>query len=92
MLDCKELIEQLKEWNDGKDCIVCRATTAIETLLAERDAAVEDLHGVCRACVYSRCFDGEQPCSECTYGTGIMWDADNWKWRGPQKEDKHEAD
>lgn len=61
-MDYKELVEQLKEWNellisemcsddkfpcydlcDGKDCIVCRAATAIETLLAERDAAIKKL-------------------------------------------------
>lgn len=88
-MDYKELIAQLRRfaaYYPVTGPIEGKAAAAIETLLAERDAAVEDLHGACRACVYAGCFEGAQPCCDCTYGTGAMSDADNWQWRGLQKE------
>ena len=43
-MDYKELIKKLRE-KDGCRCECLQAATAIETLLAERDAAVKELHG-----------------------------------------------
>lgn len=105
-MDYKELIKQLKEWNeqyvsemcaddkfscydlcDGKDCIVCRAATAIETLLAERDAAVEEMHGRCIKCNHFSVGFLDYPCTDCRYEGGAN---DHWKWSGPQKENKED--
>lgn len=74
-MDYKELIDRLREKN-GCHCECLRAATAIEALLAERDAAVEDLMmvGHCKTC-----------------GSITPWCADNpdscegYVWRGPQK-------
>lgn len=73
-MDYKELIKKLRE-KDGCRCECLRAATAIETLLAERDAAVEELRGECRVCEHrGECLFNDQ----CGNGS-------NWQWRGPQK-------
>lgn len=62
-------------------CEVCdQAADAIETLLAERDAAVEDLvmAGDCKTCGNVTTWCMENP--DCCKG---------YKWRGPQKGDGH---
>lgn len=60
--------------------MLCEAT---ETLLAERDAAVEDLTKICEdnpdVCQYCK----HMPCTE-KYGRCI-----GWEWRGPQKGSDH---
>lgn len=55
---------------------------AIKTLLAERDAALEELRSIgCEVCAHLCDYSFNSPC--CTCG-----DADNnWQWRGPQKQD-----
>lgn len=86
--DSKKLIKQLKYYGityaagdnlgreiDGSDKMMLDAATAIETLLAERDAAVEELRGECRVCEHrGECLFNDQ----CGNGS-------NWQWRGPQK-------
>lgn len=98
MMDYKELIEQLKRaapfhgiWLRDR---ILDATTAIETLLAERDAAIADIENRCETCKhFVISFNGCTPDYDCdnpecrNSGENI-----GWEWRGPQKEDKHEAD
>lgn len=93
-MDYKELIERLKYYGTdyatggnlgreimGTDDVLLDAATAIETLLAERDAAVEELRGECRGCERrGGCLFNDQYRDECGNGS-------NWKWRGPQKGD-----
>lgn len=100
-MDYKEQIEELRFLSghvpeqmcdaDGKDPLE-KAADAIETLLAERDAAVEHLsHGGsrCNCCAYNYHSIHDYPCKHCKETGGM---SDYWEWRGPQKEDKHEAD
>lgn len=57
------------------------AADAIEALLAERDAALEDLKGRCDICKHRRvCIFDEQHRIECANSKRA-----HWKWRGPQK-------
>lgn len=61
------------------------AATAIETLLAERNAAIKSLHGRCGECKHHESGTSRFPCDACSIrGTGLI---DRWQWRGPQKED-----
>lgn len=73
-----------------------RATDAeIERLRRERDAAVADLAEL-TSCESCKCagVDGElEPCDSCSenasnYESDLL--PNNWQWRGPQEEDKHE--
>lgn len=76
-MDYEKLIKRLRKYADfGAKLVVCEdAATAIETLLAERDAAVEELRGECRVCEHrGECLFNDQ----CGNGS-------NWQWRGPQK-------
>lgn len=90
-MDYKELIEELKgftywlgqsgpESHDIHPSVCDKAVAAIETILAERDAAVDDLTKICEdnpdVCQYCK----HMPCVE-PYGRCI-----GWEWRGPQKE------
>lgn len=66
-----------------------KAADAIETLLVEKDAAIGDLRGECRACEYNAGQHNVGPCTTCKYET-VSKDAaihkdDNWQWRGPRK-------
>ena len=84
-MDYKELINRLRYSRACSDDIA-EAATAIETLLAERDAAVEDLWGYCRVCTHANIGKDGFPCVKCKhiefYGTQEI---DGWEWRGPQK-------
>lgn len=86
-MDYKELIELLREKNncDVLD-YVDDAATAIETLLEERDAAVEDLKGRCGVCKHRGvCLFDEQHRIGCAVSNG-----GHWEWCGPQKGDGHD--
>lgn len=90
-MDYKELIEQLKHCKSYKpkyelQRTMLEAATAIETLLAERDAAVEDLKGRCGVCKHRRvCLFDEQHRIGCAVSN-----RGHWEWRGPQKGDGDE--
>lgn len=112
MVDYKELIELLREWdescisdlcgkdilncddlciNRGAECIVHQAITAIETLLEERDAAVEMLRGQCHACSHNAGWHNVGKCCTCKHETAgplipVEQCDDNWQWCGPKKE------
>lgn len=86
MICYKELIKRLRAHKIKTDFgrfspDICRkAADALETLLAERDAAVEDLvmAGDCKTCGNVTTWCMENP--DCCKG---------YKWRGPQKGDGH---
>lgn len=89
-MDYKERIEQLRRFGSYYPItgpIENEAADAIETLLAERDAVMKELHGDCDKCRYFGFY--AQPCCNCYINGGLI---DYWQWRGPQKEDKHDAD
>lgn len=86
-MDYKELIEQLRNAfpKDGYELerSVCEsAADAIETLLAERDAAVKYIPKVCSTCEYWDAGGCNAPIAggECAFDLRQAW-----QWRGPQK-------
>lgn len=103
-MDCKELIEQLRNafQADGYELehSVCEsAADAIEILLAERDAAVEDLRGRCWCCVHGKPWEPAGPLSKLTgcehlseFGVlargGGKCKCTYWEWRGPQNDEQ----
>lgn len=97
-MDYKELIKQLVDCDqlsaaiedDNLSLALENAADAIETLLAERDAAVEDLYGDCIACAHSDSPAERRPCSGCCYYTLAPYGKDYWQWRGPQKGENHD--
>ncbi len=98
-MDYEKLIKRLRKYADfGAKLVVCEdAATAIETLLAERDAAVEDLRGLCWCCAHGKKYENGLPWSKATTcehmrelgvvaRSGGKCKCKFWKWRGPQKE------
>lgn len=54
---------------------------AMQRLYDERNAAIDDLHGMCHVCVY----DGHKVCNNCVESPRIFYEvgtSDNWEWRG----------
>ena len=67
---------------------------ALESQRREK-AAVEDLHGICRACSNYTPYHNDGQCASCKYEVARFSQKeprDNWKWRGPQEAEKGEAD
>lgn len=110
-MDYKDLIKLLRRTVEHGDeepreyctnrcggCELCdQAADAIETLLAERDAAVKELRGICWCCVNGRpmgMIGRLRSCTTCDYMAergmlgvvGREKDCPHWQWRGPQKE------
>lgn len=90
-MDYKETIEAMRS-TDVK-VVLCHsldAADAIETLLAERDAAVENLKFSggkrCRFCIYNDRSIHDFPCNSCCETGGM---SEYWEWCGPQKGDGH---
>lgn len=88
-MDYKELLNRLHEhsqslaaYNDQSLSYTLEdAVSAIETILAERDAAFEDLKGRCDICKHRRvCIFDEQHRIGCANSKRAQW-----QWRGPQK-------
>ena len=92
-MDYKELIEYkalIEDLRDAADVTgVCEielrdAATAIETLLAEREAAMEDLRGRCDICKHRRvCLFDEQHRIGCANSK-----RGHWEWSGPTPPDR----
>lgn len=95
----EELLEQLRNIvNHGDEqpaeyctnrcggCDACdKSIDAIETLLAERDALIEQVHGRCLFCanrIKCLCENDIEFRSYCRLNNDC-----NWQWRGPQKHD-----
>lgn len=97
-MDHKSQIEMLKEkgqslaaYNDPELAHFCEdAIDAIETLLIERDAAVESLHGECRVCFNNSGWHNVGPCRLCVHEPAPLPEVpksertDNWEWQGPK--------
>ena len=101
-MDVNELIDNLRmpSWHDLEDpdaTLLADASDALSTLQAENeklraelDAAIKQLHGHCPACTHYTPNHNEGPCRTCKheyYNLLNNESFDNWKWRGPQKED-----
>lgn len=104
-MDYKELIRRLVEcdqWdeairNDELSLALEDAADAIEALLAERDAALDDLRGMCWCCAHGKPWEKAGPLSKLT-GCEHLAEAGalacggrnrkcpHWQWRGPQEE------
>ena len=103
-MNYKELIQRLKSqgsitfntYTVGRDCK--DAADVIETLLAERDAAVEDLRGICWCCAHGEKWGKAPKWSKMTTCehmreqgaraiSGGKRKCEHWKWRGPKKEE-----
>ncbi len=101
-MDCKELVKRLRNALSvdgyGLERFVCEidaAADAMEILLAERDAAVEDLRGMCWCCVHGKPWEPAGPLSKLMgcehlseFGVlargGGKCKCPYWEWRGPQ--------
>ena len=62
----------------------------LEQVKAERDAAIEDLHGKCSACANYTPYHNDGPCATCKFEIDCFVPekaTDKWQWRGPVKED-----
>ena len=62
----------------------------LEQVKAERDAALEHLHGICSACKNYSPYHNTGKCRFCVYEPAREKDVeanDNWQWSGPKKED-----
>ena len=56
-----------------------------QVVLSERDAALNDLHGKCSACIHYTPNHNEGPCRFCCFEIArdpTVEVNDNWKWRG----------
>lgn len=97
-MDYKETVEAMRS-TDVKVVFShsIDAADAIETLLAERDAAIEELRGICWCCANGKPMGriGRlRSCTTCDYmqERGILGnfgrerDCPHWQWRGQQKE------
>lgn len=95
-MDYKELIGRLKKYAEfgGRIEICADSLTAIETLLAERDAAVEDLRGMCWCCAHGKKYENGLSWSRATTcehmrelgvvaRSGGKCKCSHWEWRGP---------
>lgn len=74
-MDYKELIRRLDNCGEFDGDLLDDAATAIETLLAERDAAVEEIETGCDNCKYLDVDTKEEPCASCDAKCS------KWKWR-----------
>lgn len=92
MADRRERGEQLLLNGDLRIQDTLReAASTIESLLAERDAAVEKMVGDCDECVNADTPAQEYPCYFCRFSVyGKNGDNYYWKWRGPQKGETHD--
>lgn len=83
-MDYKEMISALEGYFNGKDLKrgdALRIADAMKTLLAERDAAIEQIRGECRLCSNVRkCYSDDEMMRDCARNNRR-----NWQWSGPQK-------
>ena len=97
-MDIEKLIADLLVACAGnRNNIMGAAATALSTLQgenekmrAELDAAIKQLHGHCPACTHYTPNHNEGPCQTCKHEYYHLLNNesfDNWKWRGPQKEE-----
>lgn len=79
-------VEDLTSWLDMLKETLAMAKADLEKTTRERDAAVEQLHGICSACVNYTPNHNEGPCRDCQYETARYpmrtKPKDNWRWNG----------
>lgn len=85
-MDYRDLIDTMRN-GDPLDIVVQAywMADAIETLLKERDAAVEQLSDDCCrccSCIYYNRTLNDYPCNHCKEAGGMT---DYWQWRGPRE-------
>lgn len=85
-MDYKRIIDEIRDSNADNVPSVEMWATAIETLLAERDAmivernaAVNEMRGLCKHCKHSPPSYRKTVCYDCCE------DYHNWQWRGPKE-------
>jgi len=100
-MDCKELLGQLYRLSRTRDALIhtemsfacADAANAIETLLAERDALIEELRGICWCCAHGRKWENAPGWSKMTTcehlkdigvlaRSGGKTKCPHWEWRG----------
>lgn len=100
-MDYKGLIDRLNAYSAKYQChggITAEAADAIKTILAERDAALEELRGICWCCAYGEKWDKAPAWSKmatCKYMreqgvlaiSGGKRKCKHWEWRGVRKQD-----
>ena len=69
----------MEHFINSQPTIPSQPNAAIETLLAERDAAVEEMHGSCFKCKHFHIGILDFPCTDCRYEGR---ENDHWEWRG----------
>lgn len=84
-----KVIEKLRKQVDELTKAGLIATDKANQAIAERDVAVEALHGNCHVCNNYTPYHNQGKCRFCCYEICRSPDCevnDNWEWRGPQKE------
>lgn len=69
--------------------VVRQLREELARVTAERDAAVEQLHGYCFACKHYTPYHNDGLCATCKHERACFkpWNAvDRWQWRGQKKE------
>lgn len=92
-MDYKELIDALRTSAECGDFTFANenyinAATAIETLLAERDAAVKYIPRSCQTCKW---WDIENGCTAPDDMGQCLDLREVWQWRGPQEESENDG-
>lgn len=90
-----EVADMIEDCMDNAPTIDPETLTVVRQLreelarvTAERDTAVEQLHGYCFACKHYTPYHNDGLCATCKHERACFkpWDAvDRWQWRGPQK-------
>lgn len=101
-MDYKDLIRRGYSWNGNHfrrefkepRSLIAEMCFAIETLLEERDAALNDLRGMCWCCINGQRWEKSKNLVTCDHlkqqgilAAGGSRKCDYWQWRGPKKED-----
>lgn len=93
LVDCDQLEAAIED--DNLSLALEDAADAIETLLAERDAAVKELRGECRCCANNTGWHNIGKCAVCLHETAPIPlpgfnRVDSWQWSGPQEGENHD--
>ena len=68
-----------------KDAEIIRLGADLARVTAERDAAVDELHGKCSVCSHYTPYHNDGPCASCKFEVACFVPekaTDKWEWRG----------
>lgn len=84
-----EQLDDAKRQLRQRDAMNTEQAKCIDRLIAERDAALNDLRGKCSVCVHYTLNHREGVCAHSCreYMSDVIACSDLWQWRGLQKED-----